>query len=193
MAQQPAVVEIGTLVTEHHEALYRYAYRLSGSVPDAEDLTQQVFLVAQQKLPQLRDGQNARRWLYTILRHCYLKGFRRRVPVPAASLALDIENVAQEVIEREIDEERLQAALDELPENFKVVLMLFYFERRPYREIAKQLDLPIGTVMSRLSRAKGHLRQRLFDETERGSGRPTAGDSAEPQAVASVRPAEIRR
>src|SRR5690606_34165254 len=64
---------LAQLVAEHHQSLYRYAYRLSGSAADAEDLVQQVFLVAHQKLDQIRDAQSVRAWLFTVLRNCYLK------------------------------------------------------------------------------------------------------------------------
>ena len=60
-----------------------------------------------------------------------------------------------------LDQERLQLALDELPDMFRLVLLMFYFEGHSYQEIAQQLELPLGTVMSRLSRAKAHLRKRL--------------------------------
>ena len=62
----------------------------------------------------------------------------------------------------DIDREQLQAAINELPDEFKLVLLSFYFEDCSYREIAARFDLPAGTVMSRLSRAKNHLRARLF-------------------------------
>ncbi len=66
-----------------------------------------------------------------------------------------------------IDQERLQRALDQLPTPYRVVLVMFYFEDCSYRQIAERLDLPIGTVMSRLARAKGHLRAYLFDAQRR--------------------------
>jgi RNA polymerase sigma-70 factor (ECF subfamily) len=163
MADDRARMDVAQLVAEHHQAVYRYAYRLSGSVPDAEDLTQQAFLVAQQKLGQLRSAENARSWLFAVLRNCFLKGRQRHRPAPVANLQLNIDNIpAQVPAPEEIDHQRLQAALDELPEAFRLVVVMFYFEDCSYREIAEQLDLPIGTVMSRLARAKGHLRSRLF-------------------------------
>ena len=156
--------DLEALVAQHHQVLFRYAYRLSGSVADAEDLTQQVFMVAHQKLSQLRNVQSARSWLFTVLRNCYLKGFRKPVPFSATSLELDIDGIASEVPSAEIIvREALQAALDQLPDEFKIVLVMFYFEHCSYKEIAEQLDLPPGTVMSRLSRAKRHLRRRLFE------------------------------
>ncbi len=163
MADDRAEMDVAQLVADHHQAVYRYAYRLSGSVPDAEDLTQQVFLVAQQKLGQLRSHQSARSWLFAVLRNCFLKSVQRPQPIPAASLQLNIDNIPLRVPPpEEIDGQRLQAALSELPETFRIVVLMFYFEDRSYREIAEELDLPIGTVMSRLARAKGHLRSRLF-------------------------------
>jgi RNA polymerase sigma-70 factor (ECF subfamily) len=71
----------------------------------------------------------------------------------------------------------LQAAINELADEFKLVVMMFYFEGLSYRQIADQLHLPLGTVMSRLSRAKGHLRARLFETDERpaASRPPRAG------------------
>ena len=64
----------------------------------------------------------------------------------------------------QVDQEELGKALAELPDEFRLVVLMFYFEDLSYKEIAEQLELPIGTVMSRLSRAKGHLRRRLADE-----------------------------
>ena len=154
---------IARLVADYHAALYRYAFRLCGSVADAEDLTQQVFLIAQQKLSQIRNAGSTRAWLYAVLRNCFLKLRRRNVPLPAEDLQLDVATIPDRAADAdEIDSERLQAALDELPEEFRLVLLMFYFEERSYREIAEQLELPLGTVMSRLSRAKGHLRARLI-------------------------------
>jgi RNA polymerase sigma-70 factor (ECF subfamily) len=173
-------LDLARLVDDHHEILYRYAFRLTGCAADAEDLAQQTFLVAQQKLSQLRDAESARGWLFTILRNCYLKGFRKRNPLTAGSIDLDIDSLPAEVIDRPIDSDELQQALNELSDEFKIVVTLFYFEERSYREIAELLALPQGTVMSRLSRAKACLRRRLFDTGEHCS--PMAKDAA-PQAA----------
>jgi RNA polymerase sigma-70 factor, ECF subfamily len=164
---------IERLVADHHAAVYRYAYRLTGSVHDAEDLTQQVFLVAQGRLEQLRDPANARGWLIAILRNRFLKEAQRPEAVPATTVGVDLDGFPAEIPSgEEIDRERLQEALSELPAEFRVVLLMFYFEDRSYREIAGELQLPIGTVMSRLARAKNHLRTRLFRQEPSSDGRP---------------------
>lgn len=155
--------DVARLVEEHHATLYRYAYRLSGTVGDAEDLTQQVFLVAQQKLDQVRNAECVRGWLFAVLRNCYLRSKRRPTPLTATGVAIDLEVLPDDVGDDDIDREQLQAAINELPDEFKLVVLMFFFEDCSYREIAERLQLPMGTVMSRLSRAKGHLRKRLLD------------------------------
>jgi len=152
------------LVADHHQTLYRYAYRLTGSVPDAEDLTQQVFLIAQQKIEQVRDVESVRGWLFTVLRNCFLKSLRQRVPMPVANTEIDVNSLPDEVLEAPIDSERLQAAVSALAEEFRIVVLMFYFEHHSYRTIAELLKLPQGTVMSRLARAKAHLRRKLIEE-----------------------------
>ncbi len=173
MAEGAAPPDVGQLVSDYHQALYRYAFRLAGSAADAEDLTQQVFLIAQQKLDQLRDANCVRAWLFTVLRNCYLKTRRQRVPLPAAAVELDINLVPDAVTANDIDSERLQAAINSLDDDFKVTLLLFYFEHRSYREIAEVLEIPIGTVMSRLARAKSRLRQQLGEPDDQ---RPPQSD-----------------
>lgn len=165
MAENPPALNIAELVAEHHAAVYRYAYRLTGAECDAEDLTQQTFLAAHVNLAQLRDAEHGRSWLYAILRNSYLKMRRKRIPLPAASLELDIDGIPDEMPEiATVDPERLQMALNELPDEFKLPVLLFYYEGCSYREIAEKLAAPPGTIMSRLSRAKAHLRAKLFEE-----------------------------
>ncbi len=164
--------DITQLVLDYHEVLYRYAYRLTGSVADAEDLTQQTFLVAHQKLGQVRQADSTRGWLFTVLRNGYLKSCRRTVPVTAGSLGFDLDTVAAKADDTPLDGERLQQVLGELASEFKLVVLLFYFEQRSYREIAEILQVPIGTVMSRLSRGKAHLRSKLFPSNS-DSGKET--------------------
>ena len=81
------------LIDDHLDAVYRYAYRLTGAVHDAEDLTQQVFLLAQQRLDQLREVERARGWLFAILRNVFLRGAERPQPVPATSVGMNLETV----------------------------------------------------------------------------------------------------
>jgi len=151
------------LVDAHYVSLYRYAYRLTGCSVDAEDLTQETFYKAQRNLGQLRDLERARPWLFRILRNAYLH--RARSAKQQTCLPLDgIGDLAEPPPEPlpEIDQEQLQHALQELPEVFRTPIILFYFEDFSYRDIAEQMDLPIGTVMSRLARAKAYLRSRLL-------------------------------
>ncbi len=153
--------EIAALVEAHYAILYRYAYRLSGGAADAEDLTQQAFLTAQEKLDQLRADENAKSWLFAIVRNTFLKSRRGRRgsnPVPLEDVA---EPVQASDDPPDLTGEEIAQLLAELPDDFRLPLVLFYFEDLSYRDIAAALELPIGTVMSRLSRAKTHLRQRL--------------------------------
>jgi RNA polymerase sigma-70 factor (ECF subfamily) len=166
------------LIQEHAEFLYRYAYRLSGSVQDAEDLTQQTFLAAHRSIDQLREPERGRAWLAAILRNAFRRSFRGRgegTIVPLDSVAEPLQEAAED---QPIDPEELQSALNELPEEFRWPLVFYYLEHQGYREIAETLGVPIGTVMSRLSRGKAHLRQKLMHvtipaaETPKSSRRP---------------------
>lgn len=165
-ASEPPLIDLDLprLVADHAETLFRYAYRLTGSAVDAEDLTQQTFLIAHEKLSQLRESASARSWLFAVLRNAYLKSREKRSRLPLAAGSFDIESVPDDIIDNlQIDRELLQAALNELPDPFKLVVLCFYFEELSYREIAERLELPVGTVMSRLSRAKNLLRSRLVE------------------------------
>ena len=162
MADDRIVVDIAELVAEHHAAVYRYAYRLIGTETEAEDLSQQCFLVAQQRLAQLRRREAARSWLFAIVRSLFLRLCRQRRPISAASLEMDLQSVAAEPAEEpSIDSETLQGALDGLSPVLRLAITMYYFEGASYRQIAEELDLPMGTVMSRLARAKRALRAML--------------------------------
>lgn len=159
------VTDQDRLVDEHLTAVYRYAFRLTGKAADAEDLTQQTFLIAQERIDQLRDPSRARGWLLTVLRRCFLKNCRRKKETLAGDLELPLEHIPEQPAGDSFDREALQAALDELPPEFRLIVVMFYFEQCSYKEIAASQELPIGTVMSRLSRAKSILRRRLFAES----------------------------
>ena len=151
------------LIDTHYEALYRYGYRLSGNSSDAEDLTQETIGKAVTKLRQLRDTDRVKPWLFRILRNLYLHRIRddkRKRIVPLDSVGEPVQPVNTPA-NFEIDPKQLQDSLNELDETFRTPLILFYFEDFSYKDIADQMDLPIGTVMSRLARAKSFLKERL--------------------------------
>lgn len=125
------------------------------------------------RLPQLRDPEKAKGWLFRILRNAYLHRVRdqkrhRAIPLDAVG---DLPGRADDG-PPEVDPARLQEALNDLDEAFRTPLILFYFEEFSYRDIAEQMDLPIGTVMSRLARGKAYLRNRLAPSEAGGNGVP---------------------
>ncbi|QDT42283.1 ECF RNA polymerase sigma factor SigE [Gimesia alba] len=163
--------ELTLLVEQHYQLLFRYAYRLSGDRTDAEDLTQQTYLIAQKKLSQLRDPRLARSWLCTILRNLFLKKVsQKNKPV---SLGQSFDLAAEESVLPELTSQELQHALNELPEDFRIPLLMFYFEERSYKEISTELSIPLGTVMSRLARAKSFLQERFSELSTKETTIPT--------------------
>ncbi|MCA9027918.1 MAG: sigma-70 family RNA polymerase sigma factor [Planctomycetaceae bacterium] len=152
---------VGEWVEEHASLVYRFAYRLCGSAADAEDLVQQAFLTAQRKFDQLRDGEKVRPWLLTIVRNNYLKSLRHTKRFVTFESHDGIVDPSHEHWDRPIDSEELQTALNQMPEEFRTPVILFYFEEMSYKDIATHLGIPAGTVMSRLSRGKAYLRQHL--------------------------------
>lgn len=160
---------VSELVDRYYELVYRFAYRLCGSTADAEDLAQHVFLIAQSKLEQLRETEKARSWLLTIVRNTFLKQCRQQDFVLFSGTETPEPSV--ESLPAEVDSERLQHALNEMPEEYRLPIVLFYFEQLSYKEIADQLGVPAGTIMSRLSRGKAYLRKRLAsNDLEREQG-----------------------
>ena len=160
-------LDLEALVAAHYVALYRYAYRLSGSAQEAEDLTQDTFCQAQNKLHQLREPDRAKSWLFTILRNGYLHRLRaamKEKQVPLDEVA-EIPDRLPEPLPI-VDSAQLQQALGELPEVFRTPVVLYYFEEFSYRDIADQMNVPLGTVMSRLARAKAYLRERLGTQAD---------------------------
>ncbi len=162
MHSGPTAQKMTELVEQYHGLLYRYAYRLCGSAADAEDLTQQAYLNAQRRLHLLREPDRAKSWLCAIVRNLYLKSLRERRAEPVGELKElpVVENLPS--LPGDVDAEQLQRSLSELPEAYRTTLVLFYFDEFSYREIAEHLEVPLGTVMSRLARAKTHLKRKLL-------------------------------
>jgi RNA polymerase sigma-70 factor (ECF subfamily) len=167
MSQSDAERNLATLVADHAADLYRYSYRLCGSTVDAEDLVQQTFLLAQQHLSQLRDPTAARAWLFSLLRSAFSRIVRKTRP----SCGTDCDCQFDELPEDELDSldspfdvEALQLALNKLPDDQRLVIVGYYFEECSYQELAQRLQIPLGTVMSRLARAKTQLRTLLAEK-----------------------------
>ena len=149
------------LLDEHQEGVYRYAYRLCGCSSTAADITQEVFLRAFRSLHQLRDESAARGWLLVIARNEFIRWCRRSADLGHAVDPQDCELPCESDLPRLERQEWVESALHRLPEEFRLVLLMFYFEELSYAEIAEQLKIPIGTVMSRLSRGRSHMKTEL--------------------------------
>ena len=152
----------------HLDTLYRVALRLTGEPAAAEDLVQDTMLRALRAWGSFRPGSNARAWLVTILRNQFINGWRseKRAPVgvdmDAVPEAPDPKDPDPEgrFFSELVDEEVLRA-VDALPEEFREVLVLSDMESMPYAEIAESLNIPVGTVKSRLFRARRILQGSL--------------------------------
>lgn len=161
--------EFEQLVDAHYGALYRFALSLSRNADTASDLVQQTFCIWAQKGHQLQDRDKAKTWLFTTLHREFLAHARRAgrftgeelTEAAAGKLAT---NPDEEDAERQMDGQRALELLGELDETFRAPLALFYLQQHSYKEIADILDVPIGTVMSRISRAKEMLRRRMNSE-----------------------------
>ncbi len=151
------------------DSLYGTALRLTRRPADAEDLVQDTYLKAFRAASQFRRGTNLKAWLFTILHNTY-RNMRRhdgRNPVDVDSEIVDQapqpphEYSPEQLLTRATLDADLQAALDSLPEAFRQAVWLRDVEELSYAEIAQVLDVPIGTVMSRISRGRRALFERL--------------------------------
>jgi RNA polymerase sigma factor (sigma-70 family) len=155
------------LVDQQYAPLYRFALTLAKSEADAADLTQQTFFLWASKGDQLRDSSKAKSWLFTTLYREFLGRHRHEVRFPKVELH-DAPEEAVSIVPNmnAFDGVSIMNALREIEEPFRAALTLFYLEQFSYQEIANVLGVPIGTVMSRLSRGKTQLRDRLLPKEE---------------------------
>jgi RNA polymerase sigma-70 factor (ECF subfamily) len=162
-----ADLEFENLVKLYYRDLYRFGLSLTGNEADACDLTQQTFYIWANKKDQLRDPSSVKSWLFTTLHREFLKICRRQKRFVDESTEEAIENapeVSADCVNR-IDSQTLLRFLGELDENHRAALVLYYMEDLPYKQIAEVLGIPLGTVQSRIARAKIQLLRRL-SETE---------------------------
>jgi len=155
--------DFAALVTAHYEGLFRFALSLTRQEADASDLVQQTFYIWATKGASLRDPAKVKSWLFTSLYREFLRLRRRAAPFVGADpemLEYEAEPVTPDVVEA-VDASDAVGALQELDDAFRAPLTLFYLENMTYKEIADSLGVPIGTVMSRLSRGKTQLKAAL--------------------------------
>jgi RNA polymerase sigma-70 factor (ECF subfamily) len=150
-------------VNSFYEGLYRFAYSLAGNADDAGELTQESFARLLANGGQLRDRSRVKAWLFTTLYRIYLGWKRRETRHPhfeITGVEDELPPVTPDLVDR-LENEAVGQSLLEIEERYRVPLALYYFENHSYEEISELLDVPIGTIMSRLSRAKELMRKSL--------------------------------
>jgi RNA polymerase sigma-70 factor (ECF subfamily) len=158
---------------EHLDGLYSYALVLSRNHAEAEDLVQETYVRAMQAMGRLRAGSNIKGWLFTILRNVWFNQLRKWRNGPQMVEIEVWDDVANSIVEpskdsydlyvSKMEAEQVRAAIQELPIEFREVILLREYEDLSYLEIASVLDCPVGTVMSRLGRARAKLRAALSE------------------------------
>ena len=172
------------LAMRHYAPLYRFALSLTQTDAEALDLVQQTFYRWAAKGHQLRDVSKLKTWLFTTLYREYLASRRRQnrfVQVSLETLHDEPAAVSAETVER-LDAQVVLAAMSRLDEVFRAPLALFYLEDFSYKQIAELLEIPTGTVMSRLSRGRDQLRRLLSREFDVTANKNSAPADLKPQS-----------
>src|SRR3954470_9526913 len=158
--------------------LYSAALRMTRNSSDAEDLVQETYLRAYRSYASFEAGTNLRAWLFRIMTNQYINSYRARQRRPIETDVDDVEDLylyhrignlgavsrsAEDTLFDMFTDDEVKTALEELPETFRIPVLLADVEGFSYKEIAEIIDVPIGTVMSRLHRGRKALQKRLFD------------------------------
>jgi RNA polymerase sigma-70 factor (ECF subfamily) len=194
MADQARFTEVAM---EHMPGLYSAALRMTRNAADAEDLVQETYLKAYRAYASFQEGTNLRAWLYRILTNTYINNYRAAKRRPEVSDVEDVEDLylykrmsapggiragrsAEDEALDTFTDDVVKTALEELPEAFRMAVLLADVEGFSYKEISEITDVPIGTVMSRIHRGRRALQKTLFDTAAaRGLVGSTSGGSIE--------------
>lgn len=169
-----------SLIRKHEKRAYQYAYRLTSNPDEASDVVADAFVRVYGALKNFKGQSAFTTWLYRILTNCFLDSRKREKSRPSVSLEATLITPEGEM-ERQIEDEgntphdlsmrnererRMQEAVDQLPEYQRAMIVMYHVEALSYEDIAEALDLPIGTVKSRLNRARLSLRELLVKDSE---------------------------
>lgn len=171
-----------SLTMPYLDALYNTALRMTRSPQDAEDLVQETYLKAYRHYDKFEEGTNLKAWLFRIMKNTFINNYRKKQARPIESDFADIEESMEhrlttpwgkaildpeaELLVQVVDA-GVEEALKELPEDYRMAVMLADLEHFSYKEIAEILDIPLGTVMSRLYRGRKLLEQAMLDYARR--------------------------
>jgi RNA polymerase sigma-70 factor (ECF subfamily) len=157
------------IVVPHFNAIYNFAYRLTGNRADTEDIVQDVFLAAYRFFHQFQEGTNCKAWLFKILKNTFINSLKKKKR--ENSLQSIVYSRESETIDRRLSvdfnegfDETVQDALNKLPDEFRIAIILCDIEGLSYQEIAEIQECPVGTVRSRISRARRFLANELKDK-----------------------------
>ena len=166
---------------EHMPALYSAALRMTRNPADAEDLVQETYLKAYRAFDSFAEGTNLKAWLYRILTNTYINAYRASKRRPEVSDVEDVEDLylyhrlvggdgtgrsAEEIALEGFTDDEVKAAIESLPDAFRIAVLLADVEGFSYKEIAEITDVPIGTVMSRIHRGRRALQKALHEFAE---------------------------
>jgi len=184
------------------DPLFNAAYRMARNAQDAEDLVQETYLKAYKYYDKFEEGTNLKAWLFKILKNTFINSYRKKQQAPPKADFADIEESyesivrddsgqqsrtpEEELLEKVLDED-VQHAIEELPHDYRMVVLLADLEGFSYKEIADILEIPVGTVMSRLYRGRRLLEEALL-KYARGHGYIREG--GEPTKMRSRREAK---
>jgi RNA polymerase sigma-70 factor (ECF subfamily) len=170
------MLEFEGLVQEHLNALHRTALRITRNEHDAEDLVQEAVVKAFRHFDQFEKGTNFKAWLFKIMMNTYINSYRKKVKEPPMTDFASVEPVYEEIVKestqfsleqietlRDKLSDEVSEALDRLPSEYRLVFLLAVIEDFTYQEISELLGTPIGTIMSRLFRARKMLREELLN------------------------------